>query len=107
LPPKFSDENQISEREINISIRSSQSKRSSSKTKQQITHNRREDFLKLNEELNPKKLLWNDDEGISIDHDFWISNVTNSSPQFSIWVKRHSTNMKIANIELEIIKAVK
>ena len=44
LALKDFDENLISDREINISIKSSQSKRSTSKSKQPVTQNRREDF---------------------------------------------------------------
>jgi hypothetical protein len=79
----------LSDREIDISVQSDRSM--TLRKRKAINRNNPEDFLRLHEELDPKKLLWNDEEGISIEHEMWICDIANASLQFSLWVKKHIT----------------
>ena len=79
----------ISDKDIDISVHSDRSM--TLRKRKVINRNNPEDFLRLHEDLDPKKLLWNDPEGISIEHEMWICDIANASLQFSLWVKKHIT----------------
>lgn len=85
-----------SQQSINNNIKSDRVIKNQRKN-QKVMKNRKQDFLDLNEEPEKNKLLWNDqDGGIIVQHDLWISRVINSSQHFSIWVIKQATNSKIA-----------
>ena len=92
----------VDDKSINMSIKSEhsisvQSMSHASKKNplfRRATTNKPEDFLKLNEALDAKKLLWNDNEGIMISHSMWMHNLANLSLQFSLWVKKNVTDVK-------------
>ena len=56
--------------------------------KKQSTTNHEADFARMGEEMDPGKILWDDPEGITIEHDFWLSDLSHTSLKFSIWAKK-------------------
>lgn len=48
--------------------------------------------------MGKNKLFWNDMEGVKIEHEFWMSDVSNISIQFCIWVQKPVPYLNVEDI---------